>query len=92
MSKPIFNMSRVSLGTRGSPGVDMGGVGWWSRSLNLPTWLMLRKKLGVGWGGVMITFLELAGMVDATQEVGGGVGWGGVMITFLELADMVDAT
>ena len=29
-----------------------------------------------GWGGVMITFLELADMVDATQEVGGGVGWG----------------
>ena len=21
-----------------------GGVGWWSRSLNLPTWLMLHKK------------------------------------------------
>ena len=39
---------------------------------------MLRKKLGVGWGGAMITFLELADMVDATQEVGGGVGWGGV--------------
>ena len=28
----------------------------------------------------MITFLELADMVDATQEVGGGV-----MITFLEM-------
>ena len=24
----------------------------------------------MGWGGVMITFLELANMVDATQEVG----------------------
>ena len=35
---------------------------------------------------MIITFLELADMVDATQEVGGGVGlgWGGVgMITFL---------
>ena len=70
----VYN--RMTLGTGGSPGVDMGGVGWWSRSLNLPTWLMLRKKLGVGWGGVMITFLELADMVDSTQEVGGGVGWG----------------
>ena len=29
---------------------------------------------GVGWGGVMITFLELANVVDATQEVE----WGGV--------------
>ena len=29
-----------------------------------------------GWGGAMITFLELADMVDATQEVAGGVGWG----------------
>ena len=56
--------------------VGWGGVGWWSRSLNLPTWLMLRKMLGgVGW--VMITFLELAHVVDATQEVEwGGVGWG----------------
>ena len=24
---------------------------------------------GLGWGGVMVTFLELANMVDATQEV-----------------------
>ena len=31
---------------------------------------------GVGWGGVMITFLEFANMVDATQDVGWG--WGGV--------------
>ena len=37
----------------------------------------------------MITFLELANMVDATQDVGWG---GGGMITFLELANMVDAT
>ena len=48
----------------------------------------------VGWGGgggVMLTFLELANMVDATQDVGWG--WGvGVMLTFLELANMVDAT
>ena len=27
-------------------------------------------------GGLIITFLELADMVDATQEVGVGVGWG----------------
>ena len=49
---------------------------------------MLRKMLGgVGWG--MITFPELANMVDATQDVG----WGeGGMITFPELANMVDAT
>ena len=33
---------------------------------------MLRKMLG-GVGGGMITFLELANMVDATQDVG----WGG---------------
>ena len=46
---------------------------------------------GVGGGGVMLTFLELANMVDATQDVGWG--WGvGVMLTFLELANMVDAT
>ena len=38
----------------------------------------------------MITFLELANMVDATQDVGWGGGGG--MITFLELANMVDAT
>ena len=37
----------------------------------------------------MITFLELANMVDATQDVGWG---GGGMITFPELANMVDAT
>ena len=39
---------------------------------------MLRKMLGgVGWGGVMITLLDLANMVDATEEVEwGGVGWG----------------
>ena len=38
----------------------------------------------------MITFLELANMVDAMQDVGWG--WVGVMITFLELANLVDAT
>ena len=48
---------------------------------------MLRKMLG-GVGG-MTTFLELANMVDATQDVGWG---GGGMITFLELVTMVDAT
>ena len=43
--------THLTLGTGGSPGVDTGGVGWWSRSLSLPTWLMLRKKFGgVGWG------------------------------------------
>ena len=38
---------------------------------------MLRKSWdGVGWGGVgMITFLELAHMVGATQVM--GLGWGG---------------
>ena len=36
----------------------------------------------------MITFLELANMADATQDVG----WGGGMLAFLELANMVDAT
>ena len=46
---------------------------------NLQIWSMLRlfRGLGVGgvgWGGVMITFLELANVVDATQEVE----WGGV--------------
>ena len=39
---------------------------------------------------MMLTFLELAYMVDATQH--DGVGWVGMMLTFLELADMVDAT
>ena len=42
----------------------------------------------VGWGGVMIRFLELANMVDATQDVG----WGGLMIAFLGLANRVDTT
>ena len=69
-----------------------GGVGWWSRSLNLPTWLMLRKKLGVGWGGVgwWSRSLNLPTWLMLRKKL--GVGWGGVMITFLELADMVDAT
>ena len=43
-----------------------------SCSLHLHTWSVLRKSwdgVGLGWGGVgMITFLELANMVDATQE------------------------
>ena len=63
----------------------------------------------VGWGGVgMMTFVELAHMLDATRlclschcmHAGcyachgvGRVGWGGVgMMTFVELAHMVDAT
>ena len=57
---------------------------------------------------MMLTFLELAYMVDATQHDGVGwvgnlltwlmlrnmMGWGGwgMMLTFLELAYMVDAT
>ena len=41
---------------------------------------------------MMLTFLELTHMVDATQHDGwGGVGWG-MMLTFLELTHMVDAT
>ena len=39
-------------------------------------------------GAEMLTFLELANMVDATQVM--GLGWGG-MITFLALPHMVDA-
>ena len=39
---------------------------------------MVDARGGVGWGGVgMMTFFELAHMVDATQLLGwGGVGWG----------------
>ena len=39
---------------------------------------------GCGWGGVgaMITFLELANMVDATQDLGWG--WGGVKFLHIE--------
>ena len=46
----------------------------------------------MGWGGwgMMLTFLELAYMVDTTQHDGWG-GWG-MMLTFLELAYMFDAT
>ena len=45
---------RLTLGTGGSPG---------------STWLMLRMKLRVGWGGVaMITFFALAHMLGATQH------------------------
>ena len=63
--------------------------------------------VGLGWGGVgMVTFLELAHMVGATQHHvpctcthgrcyashGMGWGWGGVgMVTFLALAHMVGA-
>ena len=39
---------------------------------------------------MMLTFLELAYMVDTTQHDGWG-GWG-MMLTFLELAYMFDAT
>ena len=43
---------------------------------------MLRNMLGRV-VGVMLTFLELAKMVDATQHVGSG--GGGVMLTFFKL-------
>ena len=40
-------------------------------------------------GGGMLTFLEVAHMVDVTALIG----WGGVgMLGFLEVAHMVDAT
>ena len=39
------------------------------------TWLMLRNMMGWGGWGMMLTFLELAYMVDATQH--DGVGWVG---------------
>ena len=47
------------------------------------------------WVGVvvMVTFLDVARMVDATAMMG-VLGWHGVgvMVTFLDLAHMVDAT
>ena len=41
----------------------------------------------------MVTFLDVARMVDATAMTG-VLGWGGVgvMVTFLDVAHMVDAT
>ena len=63
-----------------------GGVGWGEvgcnnilelahmvdATVNLLTWLMLRNMMGWGGWGMMLTFLELAYVVDATQhdEVG----------------------
>ena len=44
-------------------------------TVNLLTWLMLRNMMGWGGWGMMLTFLELAYMVDATQH--DGVGWVG---------------
>ena len=44
-------------------------------TVNLLTWLMLRNMMGRGGWGMMLTFLELAYMVDATQH--DGVGWVG---------------
>ena len=44
-------------------------------TVNLCTWLMLRNMMGWGGWGMMLTFLELAYMVDATQH--DGVGWVG---------------
>ena len=46
---------------------------------------MLRKMLG-GVGGGMITFLELANMVDATQDVGWG-GGGGITLLWRRSAE-----
>ena len=40
---------------------------------------------------VMVTFLDVAHMVDAMLLMG-VLGWGGVMETFLAVARMVDAT
>ena len=39
----------------------------------------------------MVTFLDVARMVDATAMMG-VLGWGGVMVTVLDVAHMVDAT
>ena len=87
----------MTLGTGGSPGVDMVDA-------------THEVAGGVGWGGVgMITFFALAHMVGATQHHvsctcthgrcyatpwgGVGLGWCGVgMITFFALAHMVGAT
>ena len=53
------------------------GWGWWSRSLTLHAWSMLRQWW-VSWVGVgvMVTFLDVAHMVDATAMMG-VLGWGG---------------
>ena len=40
-------------------------------TVNLLTWLMLRNMMGWGGWGMMLTFLELAYMVDATQQYDG---------------------
>ena len=57
---------------------------------------MLRNAWGGLWSGggvVMLRFLALAHIVDATQRMGGGCGSGGgvVMLRFLALAHMVHA-
>ena len=44
-------------------------------TVNFHTWLMLRNMMGWGGWGMMLTFLEPAYMVDATQH--DGVGWVG---------------
>ena len=98
-------------------GVAKGGVGWGGDDvrtvfvLSLHACLDARPVMGwVGWGGAvgMMTFVELAHMLDAAQlclschctHAGcyachgvARVVWGGVgMMTFVELAHMLDAT
>ena len=43
---------------------------------------------GVGWGGVLLTSLVLANILDATQWMG----WGGFFLTSPVLANILDAT
>ena len=51
-----------------------GGVWWWSRSLNLPTWLILCKMLGggVGWWS---RSLNLPTWLMLRKMLAGWVGW-----------------
>ena len=51
--------------------------------LDLLTWLMLRNMMGWGGWGMMLTFLELAYMVDAMQH--DGVGWVGNDVKLLHI-------
>ena len=100
--------NRMTLGTGGSPGVDMvdathevgGGVGWGGDDNILCTcthcWCYATSCfLHLHTWSVLrnIMFLALAHMVGATQHHGVGLGWGGVgMITFFAFAHMVGAT
>ena len=58
------------LACSATPGVG----GWCYRSYNLRTWWMFRNTWG---GGVMLPFLQLAHMVDVTQQLGW---WGDVTV------------